>query len=211
MSQLREMLRLSRVLPVVVVDSEQQALDLGRVLLQAGMTAIEVTLRTPAALAALRSLKTELPDLTVAAGTIRSTVDLEAVAEAGADFAVSPGFTARLSDCARDLGMPFLPGVSTASEVMQGAEAGHQCFKLFPAEAVGGIRLLKSLAAPLAGIEFCPTGGIGPDNFRHYLALPNVLCIGGSWMVAPDLIRQGNWERIAVLARASLAAGEPDD
>jgi len=204
MSQIREQLLKVRVMPVLTVHSEAQALAVCDALASGGILAVEITLRTSAALAAIRAVKAARPDFCVAAGTIRTPQDMEAVAAIGVDFAVSPGWSPSLSASASALGLPFLPGVSTASEIIQGSESGHQCFKLFPAEAVGGIPLLKSLAAPFGGVEFCPTGGIGTHNYRDYLALPNVLCIGGSWMVDPKLIAAQDWDTIERLSRECM-------
>lgn len=205
MSPIREQLLKVRVMPVLTVHSEAQALAVCDALAAGGILAVEITLRTPAALAAIRAVKSARPDFCVAAGTIRTPQDMEAVAAAGVDFAVSPGWSPALSASASALGLPFLPGVSTASEIIQGSECGHQCFKLFPAEAVGGIALLKSLASPFVGVEFCPTGGIGPHNYRDYLALGNVLCIGGSWMVDPKLIQAEQWDKIENLSRECMS------
>ncbi len=201
---LKELLQQVRVMPVLTVTGEQEALQVCDALAAGGIRAVEITLRTPVALAAIRRVKQERPDFCVAAGTVCSAQDMAAVAAAGVDFAVSPGFTPTLSACARELGLAFLPGVSTGSEILLGAESGHHCFKLFPAEAVGGIPLLKAFAGPFAGMAFCPTGGISPDNFRAYLSLPNVLCVGGSWMVDPRLIREAQWARITELSRACM-------
>lgn len=205
MTPIREQLLKIRVMPVLTVHSQEQALAVCDALASGGILAVEITLRTPAALAAIRAVKAARPDFCVAAGTIRTTQDMEEVAAAGVDFAVSPGWSPGLSAASNALGLPFLPGVSTASEIIQGGECGHQCFKLFPAQAVGGIALLKSLAAPFGGVEFCPTGGIGPHNYRDYLALANVLCIGGSWMVEPKLIEAEQWDQIETLARECMS------
>ncbi len=201
MTELNDRLKALRVLPVLVVNTEEEAVAVAGALYAGGLRAVEITLRTSAALAAIRAVRENHPAMTVAAGTVRTAADMEAVAKAGAAFAVSPGFTVRLSACAANTGLDFLPGVATPSEIIAGTECGHRCFKLFPAEAVGGMALLKALASPFADIGFCPTGGIGPQNFKEYLALPNVLCVGGSWMVAPELIRQRQWSEIERLAK----------
>lgn len=207
MSPIKEQLLKVRVMPVLTVHSEAQALAVCDALAAGGILAVEITLRTPAALAAIRAVKAARPDFCVAAGTVRTPEDMETVAAAGVDFAVSPGWSPSLSAAASALGLPFLPGVSTASEIIQGSECGHHCFKLYPAEAVGGIPLLKALAGPFADVEFCPTGGIGAHNYRDYLALPNVLCIGGSWMVDTKLIEAEQWEEIESLSRECMALG----
>lgn len=208
MRPIREQLLKVRVMPVLTVQSEAQALAVCDALASGGILAVEITLRTPAALAAIRAVKAARPNFCVAAGTIRTPQDMEAVAEAGVDFAVSPGWSPSLSAAASALGLPFLPGVSTPSEIIQGSECGHQCFKFYPAEAVGGIPLLKALAGPFAGVEFCPTGGIGSHNYRDYLALPNVLCIGGSWMVDTKLIEAEQWDEIESLSRECMALSQ---
>lgn len=208
MSPIREQLLKVRVMPVLTVHSEAQALAVCDALAAGGILAVEITLRTPAALSAIRAVKAARPDFCVAAGTVRTPQDMEAVAAAGVDFAVSPGWSPSLSAAASALGLPFLPGVSTPSEIIQGSECGHSCFKFYPAEAVGGIPLLKALAGPFAGVEFCPTGGIGTHNYRDYLALPNVLCIGGSWMVDTKLIETQQWDEIESLSRECMAFGQ---
>ena len=207
MSPIKEQLLKVRVMPVLTVHSEAQALAVCDALAAGGILAVEITLRTSAALAAIRAVKAARPDFCVAAGTVRTPEDMETVAAAGVDFAVSPGWSPSLSAAANALGLPFLPGVSTASEIIQGSECGHHCFKLYPAEAVGGIPLLKALAGPFADVEFCPTGGIGAHNYRDYLALPNVLCIGGSWMVDTKLIEAEQWDEIESLSRECMALG----
>ncbi len=208
MSPIREQLLKVRVMPVLTVNSEAQALAVCDALAAGGILAVEITLRTPAALSAIRAVKAARPDFCVAAGTVRTPQDMEAVAAAGVDFAVSPGWSPSLSAAASALGLPFLPGVSTPSEIIQGSECGHSCFKFYPAEAVGGIPLLKAFAGPFAGVEFCPTGGIGTHNYRDYLALPNVLCIGGSWMVDTKLIEAQQWDEIESLSRECMALGQ---
>lgn len=197
MAILREQLLSLTVLPVLIVDSEQQAVDLCRALSMGGLKAVEITLRTPAALSAIKAVKQALPELLVAAGTVISVKDMESVAEAGVDFAVSPGLTRALSECARDFDLAFLPGVSTASEIIGGIELGHREFKFFPAQASGGAPLLKAFASPFAGISFCPTGGINGANVASYLALGNVCCVGGSWMISDELLAQRRWSDIS--------------
>ncbi|MBN7796794.1 bifunctional 4-hydroxy-2-oxoglutarate aldolase/2-dehydro-3-deoxy-phosphogluconate aldolase [Parahaliea mediterranea] len=200
-----ELLAPCRVLPVITAGDEAGTVRLCRALAAAGMRAVEITLRTPAALDSLRAVKAELPQLLVAAGTVTNPRELDAALEAGADILVSPGATASLLRAAAERRAHFVPGVATASEVMQGLDHGIDTFKLFPAAAAGGIGLLKSLAGPFPGVQFCPTGGLTADNFRDYLALPNVVCCGGSWMVAPALVEAGDWDRIAALAADAMA------
>jgi 2-dehydro-3-deoxyphosphogluconate aldolase/(4S)-4-hydroxy-2-oxoglutarate aldolase len=206
MYSLRNQLDSVKIMPVLTIHSVYQALRVAQALSAGGLKAVEITLRSASALEAMRAVKSEMPDFIVAAGTVRTVQEMEAVASAGVDLAVSPGFTPSLSRRAGELNLPFLPGISSASELMLGKEHEHDCFKLFPAEAVGGIGLLKSLASPFPDIAFCPTGGIGIDNFMDYLALPNVLCIGGSWMVPMNLIAEQDWVAIETLARDCKAA-----
>ncbi|MFU8764057.1 MAG: bifunctional 4-hydroxy-2-oxoglutarate aldolase/2-dehydro-3-deoxy-phosphogluconate aldolase [Haliea sp.] len=200
----REWLLDSRVLPVITPGEVASTVQLCLTLAAAGMRTVELTLRSPTALDAMRALAAEVPQLRVAAGTVLTPQQLELVQRAGALFAVSPGATPALYQAARAAAMPLLPGVATASEVMAGLEQGLECFKLFPATAIGGETLLKALAAPFPGVQFCPTGGLGVDNFRRFLALPNVICCGGSWMVAADLVASGDWETIAALASEAM-------
>lgn len=172
------------LIPVVTVDSVDHALSLAGQLLAQGFNAIEITLRTEAALAALASVKADYPDMLVAAGTVRTAEQMQAVANTGVDLALSPAYSAALVEAAQVLQLPFMPGVATPSEMLAGAEQGLCYFKLFPAVAVGGLRLLKSIAAPFPDFKFCPTGGITEANYQEFLALPNVVCVGGSWMVS---------------------------
>ncbi len=194
-----------RVLPVVTAYDVDVTVQLARTLLSGGMKAIEITLRTAAALDAIRAVKQHVFEIQVAAGTITNPTELAAAADAGADFFVSPGSSAQLLQAARRMGVDFVPGVATASEVMMGLDHDFSAFKLFPAMAAGGIPLLKSLAGPYPNVRFCPTGGLTPDNFREFLDLPNVICCGGSWMVADKLVREGNWSEIERLAGEAMA------
>ncbi len=199
-----DLMRRCRVLPVVTVNDVEETVRLTRTLLEGGMPAVEITLRTAPALEAIRVVKAEVPDALVAAGTVTNPDQMQAAAEAGADFAVSPGISADVLVAAAELGMTFIPGVATPSEVMLGLNHGMDCFKLFPAEAVGGMALLKALAGPFPEAKFCPTGGLNPNNFRDYLALPNVGCVGGSWMVASSLVDGGRWDEIRALAEEAM-------
>ena len=194
-----------RVLPVVTAHDADVTVQLARTLLSGGMKAIEITLRTAAALDAIRAVKQQVPEIQVAAGTITNPDELAAAADAGADFFVSPGSTAQLLQAARRMEVDFVPGVATASEVMMGLDHDFSVFKLFPAMAAGGIPLLKSLAGPYPNARFCPTGGLTPGNFREFLDLPNVICCGGSWMVTDELVRTGNWSEIERLAAEAMA------
>jgi 2-dehydro-3-deoxyphosphogluconate aldolase/(4S)-4-hydroxy-2-oxoglutarate aldolase len=204
MTSLAERLGECRILPVVTCSDVDTALRLARALVDAGMGAVEFTLRTPKALQCLAQVKERFPQLLVAAGTVTTPENMASALDAGADFCVSPGISADLLNAAESLGAQFLPGVATASEVMLGLEHGCELFKLFPAEAIGGVSLLNSLAGPFPDIRFCPTGGLTPDNVGDYLALPNVICCGGSWMVATELIANEEWRQIKRLAADAL-------
>lgn len=200
-----EQLRECRVLPVVTVHDIDATVRLAHALAEGGMKAIEITLRTPAALDSLAVVKAAVPEMLIAAGTVTDSALLEKAAAAGADFCVSPGITEALAAASREKKIGLLPGVATASEVMLCMDYGFTRFKLFPAVAVGGIDLLKSLAGPFGDAQFCPTGGLNPDNFREFLALPNVICCGGSWMVTPQLVQGQQWERISELAAQAMS------
>ncbi len=196
----------SRVLPVITPGTVAATVQLCRTLAEAGMRAVELTLRSPTALETIRAVAAEVPQLRVAAGTVLAPAQLQQVQEAGAVFAVSPGATPALYEAARTAAMPLLPGVATASEIMLGLERGLNCFKLFPATALGGQDLLAALKGPFPDVRFCPTGGLRADNFRAFLALPNVICCGGSWMVPANLVAAGDWGAIAVLAAEAMQA-----
>jgi 2-dehydro-3-deoxyphosphogluconate aldolase/(4S)-4-hydroxy-2-oxoglutarate aldolase len=189
------------VIPVVTIERAADAVPLARALVAGGLPIIEVTLRTQAAVAAIRAIAAEVPEAHVGAGTVIDADQGVTAVAAGARFVVSPGSTERLLDAAADWGVPYLPGVATASEAMRLAERGVRFLKLFPAEAVGGVALLKALAAPLPNILFCPTGGIDQAKAAAYRALPNVVCVGGSWMTPAGAVQVGDWKKITSLAR----------
>ncbi|HET8818776.1 MAG TPA: bifunctional 4-hydroxy-2-oxoglutarate aldolase/2-dehydro-3-deoxy-phosphogluconate aldolase [Xanthomonadaceae bacterium] len=193
------------VLPVLTIERLEDAVPLARALVGAGLPVLEVTLRTSVALEAIARIALEVPDAIVGAGTILRPLDLEQVAEAGADFAISPGATDALYAAARTTAIPFLPAIATAGELMHGIERGHQRFKFFPAVAMGGPAALKALAGPFPQVRFCPTGGIDAGSAPAYLALSNVLTVGGAWMVPGAAVAARDWERIAGLARAAAA------
>ncbi|KOX22433.1 keto-deoxy-phosphogluconate aldolase [Saccharothrix sp. NRRL B-16348] len=199
------MLALSPVIPVVVVDDAEHAVPLAQALLRGGVRVIELTLRTPAALAAIERVAAEVPGIVIGAGTVTAPEHAEQAAKAGAAFLVTPGSTDRVLDAAEDTGLPFLPGAATVSEAMRLAERGLTSLKFFPAEAAGGVDYLKSIGGPLPGLRFCPTGGITPATAPNYLALPNVGCVGGSWLAPKDALVSGDWARIEELARAASA------
>lgn len=194
-----------RVLPVVTTRDVASTLKLAQTLAEGGMQAIEITLRTQTALECIAAVKSALPEVLVAAGTVTNPAELEAAVKAGADFCVSPGLTEDLLRAAAQSDIDFVPGIATASEIMLGLNFGYECFKLFPAVAVGGIATLKSLGGPFPQVRFCPTGGLTPDNFREFLALDNVVCCGGSWMVADKLVVSQNWTEIERLAREAMS------
>lgn len=202
-----EVLGLSPVMPVVVLDDAGAAGPLARALLAGGIKTIEVTLRTPAALDAIREIARAAPELVVGAGTVLNEDDLAAAAEAGARYALSPGATPDFLRAARNAPIPLIPGAATATEIMVGLAFGYRCFKFFPAENLGGPAALKALGAPLPQARFCPTGGIGADKAPAYLALENVLCVGGSWIAPSDKIKTGDWAGIETLARQAAALG----
>ncbi|MFJ2647166.1 bifunctional 4-hydroxy-2-oxoglutarate aldolase/2-dehydro-3-deoxy-phosphogluconate aldolase [Streptomyces sp. NPDC087420] len=194
-------LDLAPVIPVVVLHDAADAVPLARALVAGGLPAIEVTLRTPAALDAIRAIAAEVPDAVIGAGTVITPAGVADSVAAGARFLVSPGWTPMLLDATREFGVPFLPGVSTASEVVALLEYGVTEMKFFPAEAAGGTAYLTSLSSPLPQARFCPTGGITAESAPEYLALPNVGCVGGTWMVPPDALAAKDWGRVEALAR----------
>ncbi|MFK0212561.1 MULTISPECIES: bifunctional 4-hydroxy-2-oxoglutarate aldolase/2-dehydro-3-deoxy-phosphogluconate aldolase [unclassified Streptomyces] len=196
------------VVPVLVIEDAADAVPLARALVAGGLPLIEVTLRTPAALDAVRAIAAEVPEAVVGAGTVVSAAGVADAVAAGARFLVSPGWTGRLIGAMRDSGVPFLPGVSTASEVVALLEEDVTDMKFFPAEAAGGVPYLRSLAGPLPRARFCPTGGIAPASAPAYLALPNVGCVGGSWMLPPDALAARDWARVEALARDAAALGQ---
>jgi 2-dehydro-3-deoxyphosphogluconate aldolase/(4S)-4-hydroxy-2-oxoglutarate aldolase len=207
--RLAEILALAPVIPVVTVGNAAHAVPMARALVAGGIRAIEVTLRTPAALDAIRSIAAEVEDAMVGVGTVLDGTQLEAARKAGARFAVSPGASPKLLDAAENDELPLLPGVATASEAMTLLERGYRHLKFFPAVPAGGAKLLAAWASPLPQIRFCPTGGISLANAPDFLALPNVACVGGSWLTPKDKLAAGDWAGIERLAReaAALRAG----
>ncbi|GAM97061.1 4-hydroxy-2-oxoglutarate aldolase [alpha proteobacterium U9-1i] len=201
----KDVFALSPVMPVVTLENAASAGPLARALLAGGIKTLEIALRTPASLDAIRVAAAEAPELVVGAGTVLTEADLEAAIEAGARYALSPGATPALLRAGRGAPIPLAPGIATASEIMLGYEHGYTCFKFFPAEALGGPSALKQLGAPLASARFCPTGGIGPEAVSKYLALPNVVCVGGSWVAPADKIAAGDWAAIESLARKAAS------
>ncbi|MCL8024553.1 bifunctional 4-hydroxy-2-oxoglutarate aldolase/2-dehydro-3-deoxy-phosphogluconate aldolase [Nocardioides bruguierae] len=195
------LLDLVPVVPVVVVEDVAHAVPLARALVAGGLPVIELTLRTPAALEAIRAIAAEVPEITLGAGTVTTPQQAKEAAAAGATFLVSPGATPRLLDGMLETGLTFLPGTATVSEVLAVLEAGISEMKFFPAEASGGAPYLKSISSPVAGARFCPTGGITAASAPSYLSLPNVGCVGGSWLTPADALAAGDWARVESLAR----------
>lgn len=200
----RSLCRLAPVIPVIVIKDAAAGAELARALVAGGLPVLEVTLRSEAALDAIRAMSS-VEGGHVGAGTVLTPDDARRAKDAGATFAVSPGLTDRLIDACAEIELPLLPGAVTASEVMRAADAGFDMLKFFPAEAVGGAPALKSLAGPLPRISFCPTGGVTTGNADSYLSLPNVVCVGGSWIVTDADVGSGNWQAIETRAREAAA------
>ena len=203
--KLLSILTLQPVIPVLLVDSVATAIPLARALAAGGLKAIEITLRTESALDAIRAVADEVEEAVVGAGTILNRRQFEQAMNAGSRFIVTPGTTQELLDVARKAPVPLLPGAATVSEVMALREEGYSVMKFFPAEPAGGVAYLKALSSPLAGVSFCPTGGITPANARDYLTLPNVVCVGGSWVAPKELVNAGDWKAITRLAEDACA------
>lgn len=204
-ARLDALLARAPVLPVLVIDYLDDAVPLARTLVASGLPVLEVTLRTDAALAAIRRIAAEVTDAVVGAGTVLDAAAFAAVADARAAFAIAPGASDALYDAADASPLPFLPGVATASELMRGLERGHRRFKFFPAEASGGVAALRGFAGPFPQVRFCPTGGIDARSAPAYLAQRNVVTVGGSWMVPADAMASRDWDRIGALAREAAA------
>lgn len=200
----RDIAALAPIIPVLVVDDVAHARPLAEALVAGGLPALEVTLRTQAALDVIREMA-KVPGGVVGAGTLLTPADVQAAKEAGATFGVSPGATDKLLDACEEADLPLLPGAATATEAMRLLERGYTMLKFFPAEASGGAPALKSIGAPIPQISFCPTGGVSMKNANEYLSLPNVLCAGGSWVAPKDAVESGDWARIETLAREAAA------
>ncbi|MGJ7491693.1 bifunctional 4-hydroxy-2-oxoglutarate aldolase/2-dehydro-3-deoxy-phosphogluconate aldolase [Variovorax sp. ZT4R33] len=196
-----DVMRDAPVIPVIVLHDVAHAVPLARALVAGGIRMLEVTLRTPQALQCIEAIARDVPEAVAGAGTIRSASDAQASVLAGAKFGVSPGYTSAVGKACRDLGLPLLPGVATGSEIMTAQEDGYQQLKFFPAMQAGGLPMLKAWQGPFGDVTFCPTGGIHAGNAVEFLALSNVACVGGSWIVPTDAIQQGDWARIEQLAR----------
>lgn len=195
-------LKRAPVIPVLTVHGPDDAVPLAQALVEGGLPVLEVTLRTEGALKAIEAIAHAVPDAIVGAGTVLSASQVEEARSAGSRFLVSPGSTIKLAEAAVHAGVPLLPGVATASEAMTMAELGFHILKFFPAEPAGGVAYLKSLSAPLPHLIFCPTGGIDEVKAKSYLALPNVVCVGGSWITPAEAVKVGDWKRITTLAKA---------
>lgn len=189
------------VIPVIVLHDVAHAVPMARALVAGGIRMLEVTLRTPQALACMEAIAKAVPQAVVGAGTVRTAADAQAAVNAGAQFAVSPGYTPALGQACRDHGLALLPGVATGSEIMLAQEGGYTELKFFPAMQAGGPAMLKAWSGPFFDVRFCPTGGVTSENAAEFLSLPNVLCVGGSWLVPADAMAQGDWARIETLAR----------
>ncbi|AHA88745.1 4-Hydroxy-2-oxoglutarate aldolase [Helicobacter pylori BM012A] len=200
-----EVLQISPIVPVVVVEDIKDAVPLAQSLVEGGIPIIEVTLRSSCALEAIELIAKNVPKMRVGAGTILNPTQLEQAQNRGAEFLISPGLTIKLLEHAKKKDMPLIPGVSSSSEVMQALEWGYNALKFFPAEYCGGVKLLNAFNGPFKGVKFCPTGGISTDNMRSYLNLENVLCVGGSWLTPKNLIQNKEWDKITEICKRALA------
>lgn len=203
--QPKDVLTACPVMPVMVIQNLDDAVPLARALVAGGIKVLEITLRTPIALEAIRLISQQVKDAIVGAGTIANPAQLQAAEDAGAVFAISPGLTPALLSAANAGNIALIPGIATLSELMLGMDYGLDHFKFFPAEAAGGIPMLKAIAGPFPQAIFCPTGGITPDNYKAYLQLPNVACVGGSWLAPQKFVTEKNWEKITELAQQAVA------
>ncbi|GHQ64460.1 ketohydroxyglutarate aldolase [Helicobacter pylori] len=200
-----EVLQISPIVPVVVIENIKDAVPLAQSLIEGGIQIIEVTLRSSCALEAIELIAKNVPKMRVGAGTILNPTQLEQAQNRGAEFLISPGLTIKLLEYAKKKDMPLIPGVSSGSEVMQALELGYNALKFFPAEYCGGVKLLNAFNGPFKGVKFCPTGGISADNMHSYLNLENVLCVGGSWLTPKNLIQNKEWDKITEICKRSLA------
>ncbi|WRD95966.1 bifunctional 4-hydroxy-2-oxoglutarate aldolase/2-dehydro-3-deoxy-phosphogluconate aldolase [Helicobacter pylori] len=200
-----EILQISPIVPVVVIENIKDAVPLAQSLIEGGIHIIEVTLRSSCALEAIELIAKNVPKMRVGAGTILNPTQLEQAQNRGAEFLISPGLTIKLLEYAKKKDMPLIPGVSSSSEVMQALELGYNALKFFPAEYCGGVKLLNAFNGPFKGVKFCPTGGISADNMHSYLNLENVLCVGGSWLTPKNLIQNKEWDKITEICKRSLA------
>ena len=202
---MRNLLASNPVIPVITLDRVEDAVPLAEALVAGGLKVLEVTLRTESAIEGIKQIIKHVPGAIVGTGTVCNEQQIKLSEDIGCQFMISPGATDKLLQAAQKSSIPFLPGISSVSELMRGLEYGHRDFKFFPAEAAGGVPVLKAMAGPFSDVKFCPTGGIGLHNVLAYLALPNVLCVGGSWIAQPKLIQAKNWAEIEKLAREAVA------
>ena len=201
----KDVFEMGPIVPVLVINKVEEALPIAEALLKADIKVLEVTLRTPAALDVISTIAKELPEAIIGSGTVTNRQQLQQSYDAGAKFAISPGLTKDLLQAGNEGNIALIPGISSISELMDGADYGYDHLKFFPAEASGGVKAIKSIGGPFPDIRFCPTGGINLNNVRDYLALPNVVCCGGSWLVSSDIVENKNWSEITKLANQALA------
>lgn len=204
-TQPKDVLNASPVMPVMVIQNLDDAVPLAQALVAGGIRVLEITLRTPVALEAIKLISQQVPEAIVGAGTIINPEQLQAAEDVGAVFAISPGLTPTLLAAANKGNIALIPGIATLSELMQGMEYGLDHFKFFPAEAAGGVPMLKAIAGPIPQVTFCPTGGISPENYNSYLQLSNVGCVGGSWLAPGDVVKAKNWAKVTELAELAIA------
>lgn len=200
----KDLFAMGPIVPVLVIKDVADALPIAEALLSSGIKVLEVTLRTPSALEVIETIARELPEAVIGAGTVTNRELLQRSADAGAKFAISPGLTKDLLQAGNEGNIALIPGISSISEMMDGIDLGYDHLKFFPAEASGGVKAIQSIGGPFPDIRFCPTGGININNVRNYLALPNVACCGGSWLVTNEIVQQKNWSAISDLARQAL-------
>ena len=193
------------VVPVLVVEDVETAVPMAKALVEGGIKVLEVTLRTAAAMDVIKVIAQDVPEAIVGAGTVINAEQLEQVQNAGAQFAISPGLTKDLLEAGNAGDIALIPGIASISELMKGIDLGYDHFKFFPAEASGGAKAIKSIGGPFPDVKFCPTGGIGIGNYKQYLALPNVMCVGGSWLVPEEALKSGDYARITELAKEAIA------
>jgi len=203
--KIREVLKLAPVIPVLTVEKLEHAAPLAKALYAGGLKVLEITLRTPIALKVIEAMRVAAPDAIVGAGTLVKAADFQSAADAGAQFAVTPGLTPQLAEAAAEVSYPLLPGIVTPGEILQALEFGYDTLKFFPAQPAGGIPMLQAFAGPFAHVVFCPTGGISRDSAPAFLKLRNVLCVGGSWVAPSHLVNSGDWAGIETLARDAAA------
>lgn len=204
-SSVESMLAGQQIVPVVVIENENAALGLAEALLAGGVKVIEITLRNRFGIDAIELIKQRFPEMLVLAGTVKNGSEMRDVVNAGGEGIISPGLTPELLQTAQELNIPYLPGIATASDILLAMQYGLSECKLFPATVVGGLDALKAYAGPFPEMRFCPTGGVGPENYQDFLALPNVMCVGGSWLAPSQAVRDGDWERITQLCKQATA------